>query len=158
VFENRVLRRIFGLKRDEVTGGWRKLLNEELHNLYCSTGIIGMMKSRRIRWARHIAQIGRKKCIENFGEKLERKRPLGRLKHKWQDDIKMDLREIGWGGMDWTDLVHGRDQWRALVNTIMNLRVPQNVGKFLSSCTTGGFSRRAQLHGVSYIKPEPQSV
>jgi hypothetical protein len=61
----------------------------------------------------------------------------------------MSLREIGWGGMDWIDLAQDRDQWRALVNTVMNLRVPQNVGNFLSSCATGGLTRRAQLHGVS---------
>jgi hypothetical protein len=61
----------------------------------------------------------------------------------------MDLREIGWGGMGWIGLAQNRDQWRALVNTVMNLRVPQNVGNFLSSCTTGGFSRRAQLNKVS---------
>jgi hypothetical protein len=59
----------------------------------------------------------------------------------------MDLRNIGWGGMDWTDLAQDRDQWRALVNTVMNLRVQKNVGKFFGSCATGGFSRRAQLHG-----------
>jgi hypothetical protein len=61
----------------------------------------------------------------------------------------MDLREIGWGGMGWIDLAQDREQWSALVNTVMNLRVPQNAGKFSSSCTTGGFSRRAQLHEVS---------
>jgi hypothetical protein len=61
----------------------------------------------------------------------------------------MDRREIGWGGMDWIDLAQDLDQWRALVNTVMNLRVPYNVGKFLSRCTIGGFSRRAQLCGVS---------
>jgi hypothetical protein len=65
------------------------------------------------------------------------------------DNIKMDLREIGWVGMDWIDLAEDRDQWRALVNTVMNRQVSQNVGKFLSNCTTGGFSRRAELHGVS---------
>jgi hypothetical protein len=63
----------------------------------------------------------------------------------------MDLREIGWGGMDWIDVAQDRDQWSALVNTAMNLRVPVNVGKFLSSCTTGGFSRRPQLHGVIIV-------
>jgi hypothetical protein len=62
------------------------------------------------------------------------------------DNAEMDLREIGWDGMDWIDLDQNRDQWRALVNTVMNLRVPQNAGKFLSTCTSGGFSRRAQLH------------
>jgi hypothetical protein len=67
----------------------------------------------------------------------------------WEDNIKMDVREIGWGGIDWIDLARDRDQWRALVNTVINLRVPYNVGKFLSGCTTGGFSRRARLHGVS---------
>jgi hypothetical protein len=61
----------------------------------------------------------------------------------------MDLREIGWGGMDWNDLAHDRGQWRALVNTVINLLIPQNVGIFLSSCATGSFSRRAQLHGVN---------
>jgi hypothetical protein len=63
----------------------------------------------------------------------------------------MDFREIGWGGMDWIDLAQDRDWWRALVNTVMSLWVPQNFGKFLSGCATGGFSKRAQLHGVSYI-------
>jgi hypothetical protein len=61
------------------------------------------------------------------------------------DNIKIDLREIGWDGMDWMDLAHDRDQWRAVVNTVMNLRVPENAGKFLSGCTIGGFSGRAQL-------------
>jgi hypothetical protein len=69
----------------------------------------------------------------------EGKRPLGRPRRRWVDNIKMDFREIGWDGMDLTDMDQDRDQWRALVNTVMNLRVPQNVGKFLSSCTIGGF-------------------
>jgi hypothetical protein len=78
--------------------------------------------------------------------KLDGKRPLGRPRRRWEDNIKMDLRETGWGGMDWIDLAHYRDQWKALVNAVMNLRVPQNSGKFLSSCTICGFSRRAQFH------------
>jgi hypothetical protein len=77
------------------------------------------------------------------------KRPLGRPRRRWGNNIQRDLREIGWGGMDWIDLAQDRDQWRALVNTVMILRVPYNVGKFLGSCTAGGFSRRTQLHGVS---------
>jgi hypothetical protein len=79
----------------------------------------------------------------------EGKRPLGRPRRRCVDDIETDLREIGWSGMDWIDLAQDRDQQMALVNTVMNLRVLQNVKKFWSSCVTGGFSRRAQLHAVS---------
>jgi hypothetical protein len=78
--------------------------------------------------------------------KPERKIPLGRPRRRWVDNIKMDIRFIGLNGIDWTDLAQDMDQWRALVNTVMNLRVPQNAGKFLSSCRIGGSSRRAQLH------------
>jgi hypothetical protein len=83
--------------------------------------------------------------------KPEGKKPLGTPRCRWVDNIKRDLREIGWGGMDWIDLAEDRDQWRALVNTVMNLWVPCNTGEFLSRCTTGGFSRRTQLHEVSYV-------
>jgi hypothetical protein len=83
--------------------------------------------------------------------KPEGKKPLGRPRRRWEDNIRMDLREIGWGGMDWIDLPQDRDQWRALVNTVMNLRVPENVGKFLSSCASGDFSRRPQRHVVSDV-------
>jgi hypothetical protein len=99
LFENMVLRRIFGLKRDEVTGDWRKLHNEELHRLNSSPSIIRMIKSRRMRWAWA--------CSTNRGErnkilvgKPEGKRPLGRPRCMWVDNIKMDLREIGWDGGD----------------------------------------------------------
>jgi hypothetical protein len=78
-----------------------------------------------------------------FVGKIEEKRQPGRPRGRWGDNIKMDLREIGWDGMDWIDLAQ---EWRALVNTVMNLRVPQIAGKFLSGCTVGGFIRRAQLH------------
>jgi hypothetical protein len=77
--------------------------------------------------------------------KPEGKRPLGRPRCRWVHNIKLDLRETGWDGTDWIYLAQDRDQWRALVNTVMNLQVPQNAGKFWSSCTTGSFSRRAQL-------------
>jgi hypothetical protein len=78
--------------------------------------------------------------------KSEGKRPLGRPKRRWVDNIKLDLREIGWDDVDWIDMFQDRDQWRALVNTVMNLWVPLNAGIFLSGCTIGGFSKRAQLH------------
>jgi hypothetical protein len=117
VFENRVLRRIFGLKRDEVMGDWRKLHNEELHNLYSSPNIIRMIKSGRMRWAGHVARIGEKrKAYRILVGKPEGKRPRGRPRRRWVDNIKIN-------GMDWIDLAQDRDQWRALVNTVMNLRV-----------------------------------
>jgi hypothetical protein len=75
--------------------------------------------------------------------KPEGKRPVGRPRHRWVDNINMDLRDIGWDGGDWIDIVQDRDQWRALVNTVSNLRVPYNAGKFLSGCTISGSSRRA---------------
>jgi hypothetical protein len=95
VFENRSLRRIFGPKRGAVTGCWRKLHNEELHDLYSSPGIIIMIRSRRMRWAGHVARMGAKRNAYNaLVGKHEGKTPLGRPKHRWDDDIKMDLREI----------------------------------------------------------------
>jgi hypothetical protein len=80
-----------------------------------------------------------------------RKTPLGRPWGRWVDNIKMDLRERGWGGMDWIDMAQDRVQWRTLVNTVMNLRVPQNAGKFLSNCIIGDFLSRAQLHEISWL-------
>jgi hypothetical protein len=137
VSDNRALRRIFGPKRDEVTGGWKKLHNEGLHNLYpspsiirmnnmySSPSIVRMIKSRRMRWAGHVARMGEKtNAYRILVGKPEGKRLLGTPRRRWVDNIKMDLREIGWNGMDWIDLAQDRDQWRALVNTVMNLRVP----------------------------------
>jgi hypothetical protein len=125
VFENRVSRRIFGPKRDEVTRGWRKLHNEELHSLYSSISIIRMSKSRRMRWAGHAARMGKmRNAYMILVGKPEGKRPLGRPRRRWVDNIRVDLGEIGWDGVDWIDLAQDRDQWRALVNTVMNLRVP----------------------------------
>jgi len=95
VFENRVLRRIFGPKRDEVTAEWRKLHNEELNDLYCSQNIVRVIKSRRMRWAGHVARIGEGKDVYRvLVGKPEGKRPLGRPRHRWEDNIKMDLQEV----------------------------------------------------------------
>jgi hypothetical protein len=95
VFENMVLRRIFGSKRDEVTGDWRELHIEELRNLYCSPGMIRMIKSQSMRWAGHVARMGKKRNAYRISAgKPEGKRPLGRIRRRWIDNIKMDLREI----------------------------------------------------------------
>jgi hypothetical protein len=95
VFENRVLTRIFGPRRDEVTGDWRKLYNEELHNLYSSPNIIRINKSRRMRWAGHVARMGKtRNAYRILVGKPEGKRPLGRLRRRWVENIKMDLEEI----------------------------------------------------------------
>jgi hypothetical protein len=126
---------------------WINDLSKELHNLYSSPSIIRTIKSRRMRWAGHVARMEEEE--RNVYNILvgtpERKRPLGRTRHRWVDNIKMDLREIGWDHMDWTDMVQDRNQWRALVNMVLNLRVPLNAEKFLSGCTIGGFPRSAQL-------------
>jgi len=102
VFENRVLRRIFGHKRDEVTGEWRKLHNEELNDLYCSPTIVQVLKSRRMRWVGHVARMGERRGVYRvLVGKLEGKRPLGRPRRRWEENIKMDLQEweVGvWAG------------------------------------------------------------
>jgi hypothetical protein len=125
VFENRVLRRIFGPKRDEVTGGRRKLHNEQLHGLYSSPSIVRVIKARRMRWAGHVERMGEVRGAYNivFGSP-EGRRPLGRPIRKWENNIKMGLREIEFGDVDWIHWAQDRDRWRALVNTVMNLRVP----------------------------------
>jgi hypothetical protein len=111
-----------------------------------------MIKSRRMRWAGHVERMRSKRnAYRILVGKPEGKRSLGRSRHRRVGNVKMHLRDIGWDVMDWMDLVQDRDQWRALVNRVMNLRVRYNVAKFLSSCTIGGFSRRAQLHEVSYF-------
>jgi hypothetical protein len=102
VFENRVLRRIFGPKRDEVTGGWRKLHNEELHGLYSSPSIVRMIKARRMRWAGHVARLGEMRGAYNIlVGRPEGRRPPGRPRRRWEDNIKMDLREIVFGDVYW---------------------------------------------------------
>jgi hypothetical protein len=98
VFENRVLRRIFGPKRDEVTGEWRKLHNEEIRDLYSSPSIIRVIKSRRMRWAGHVARMSEKRnTYRLLVRKPEGKRPLGRPRRRWVDNIRMHFGEVGWG-------------------------------------------------------------
>jgi len=98
VFENRVLRRLFGSKKDEVTGEWRKLHNEDLRDLNSLPNIVRVVKSRRMRWAGHLARIGEGRCVHRvLGGKSEGKTPLGRPRRRWEDNIKMDLREVGKG-------------------------------------------------------------
>ena len=133
VFGNRVLRRIFGPKRDEVTREWIKLHNKELNDLYSSPNIFRVIKFRRIRWAGHVARMGEKRGVYKIlVGKPEGKRPIGRPRHRWEDNIKMDLQEVGWGHMDWIELAQDRDRWRALVNAVMDPRVPWNAGNFLT--------------------------
>ena len=122
VFENRVLRRVFGPKRDEVTGEWRKLHNEELRDFYSLHNIVRVVKSRRMRWAGHVERMGERRGVHRvLVGKPEGRRPLER--RSWEDNIKMDVWEVGGGG-DWMELAQDRDRWQALVNTVMNFRVP----------------------------------
>jgi hypothetical protein len=152
VFENRVLRRIFGPKRDGVTEGLRQLINEELRDLYSLPSIIRIIKSRRMRWAGHVARMGEKRNVYRLlVEKPEGKRPLRRPRHRWIDNIKMDLLEMGLSVLDWIGLAQDRYRWRALVNAVMNLRVRYNAGKLSSGCTTCGLSCGTQLHRVSQL-------
>jgi hypothetical protein len=124
VFENRVLRKIFGPKSEE-DGSWRKLHNDELHSLYSSPNIVRVIISRRMRWAGHVARMGEGRGVYRvLVGKPEGKRPLGRPKRRWEDNIKMDLWEIRIDGANWIRLAQDRVQWRAFVNTMMNLRVP----------------------------------
>jgi hypothetical protein len=125
VFENRVLRRIFGPKGDEAMGDWRRLHNEELNDLYSSPNIIRVIKSRRMIWAGHVARMGVKRSAYRIlVGRSEGRRPRGRPRRRWEDNIKMDLEEMGCWGMNWIELAQDRDRWRAVVNAVMNLRVP----------------------------------
>ena len=124
VFRNRVLRKIFGPKRDKVTRKWRILHNEEIDVLYSSLNTVRVIKSRRVRWAEHVVCMGERRGVYRvFVGKPEGKRPLGRPRSRWEDNIKMDLQEVGGGGMDWIKLAENRDRWQALVNVAVKLRV-----------------------------------
>ena len=125
MFENRVLRRIFGPKRDGVTGEWIKLHNEELNDLYCSPNTVWVIKTRRMRWAGHAARKEEGRGVHKvLVGKPEGKIPLGRPRRRWEDNIKMDLEEMGRGCGDWMELAQDMDRWRALVSTVMNFGVP----------------------------------
>jgi hypothetical protein len=124
VLENRVLRKILGHKGEEVAGDWRRLHNEELHNLYASLNTIRFIKSRRMRLAGHV---GRMEAMRNSYKilvgKCEGKRLLGRPRRRWEDDIRMNLRELDREGIDWMHLAQNRHQWRSILKTVINLGV-----------------------------------
>jgi hypothetical protein len=114
-----------------VTGGWRKLHNEELHNLFSSPSIIRILKSRRMRWAGHVARMGENRNVYRlFVRKPEGKRPLGTPRRRWMDNIKMDLLEIGVSVVDWIDLAQDRYRSRALVNSVMNFGFHKMQGNY----------------------------
>jgi len=125
VFENRVLRRVFGPKRDEVAGEWRKLHNEELSDLYSLPNIVQVVKLRRIRWVGHVACIREGRVVHRvLVGKPEGRRPLGRTRRRWEDNIKMDIQEVVGGFGAWIELAQDRDRWQALVSTVMNFQIP----------------------------------
>ncbi|KAJ4428777.1 hypothetical protein ANN_25770 [Periplaneta americana] len=150
VFENKVLRKIFG---DEVTGEWRKLHNTELHALYSSPDIIRNIKSRRLRWAGHVARMGESRnAYRVLVGRPEGKRPLGRPRRRWEDNIKMDLREVGYDDRDWINLAQDRDRWQAYVRAAMNLRYHQ------TQVVEGGSKRRFRFSTVNPKSKEASLV
>jgi hypothetical protein len=125
VFENKVLRRIFRPRRDEVTGEWRRLHNEELNDLYCPPNIVRVIKWRRMRWAGHVERMGEERGVYKvLVGKPEGRRPLGRPRRRWVDNIKMEVQEVGCGHVDWIGPAQDRDRWCTLVSAVMNIWVP----------------------------------
>ena len=125
LFENMVLKRIFGPRRDEVKGEWRRLHNEELNDLYSSPNLLRVIKSRRMRWPGHVALMEEERGAYRFlVGKPEEKRPLGRPIRRCVNNIRMDLQFVGCGHVDWISLALDRDGWRKFVNSVMNIRVP----------------------------------
>jgi hypothetical protein len=116
---------MFGSRKVEVRRELRKLHNEELKDLYCSPNIVLVIKSRTLRWAGNVAHMGNRRGVYRvLVGKPEGKRPLRRTKHRWEDNIKIDLQKVGCGSMDWIELAQDRDRWWSLLNVVMNFRVP----------------------------------
>ena len=123
------MRRVFGPKIDKVTGEWRKLHNEELSDLYSLPNFVLVVQSRRMRWAGHVARMGEGRGVHRvLVGKHERKRLLGRPRHRWEDNIKKNLQEVGRSCGDWMELAQDRDRRRVLVSTVRNFRVPKTWG------------------------------
>jgi hypothetical protein len=115
---------VFGPKRDKITGEWRKLHNQELNYLYSLPNIVWVVKSRRMRWAGHVAHMGGRGVHRDLVGKPEGTRPLGRPRRRLEDNIKRDLQEVGGECGDWMERAQDRDRWQTLVNKVMNFRVP----------------------------------
>ena len=128
VFENKVLRKIFGTKKDEVGWEYRKLHNHELEELYKSPSIVRIIKSRRLRWAGHVARMSEERTARTiFAQKPRSKRPLGRPTRRWKDNVLQDLEEIGRNQVPWTEFAQNRVEWRSCVEAAMNFRVPRAI-------------------------------
>ena len=125
MFESRVLRRLFGPMGDQVTGEWRRLHNQKLNDLYWSPNTVRVIKSRRMRWAGRVARMGESRGVYRvLVGKPERHRAFGRPRRRWEDNIKIDLQEVGVGGMDSIELAQDRYRWRTRGNAVMNLWLP----------------------------------
>ena len=145
-----MLRRVFGPKRDEVKEDRRKLHIEEFSDLYSLSNIVRVVKSRTMRWASHVARMGEGRVVHRvLVRKPEGKSPLEIPRCRWEDNIKIDLQEVGGGCGDWMEIAQDRGRWWALVSTVRNLLVPKMRGVSWLAAEPVSFSRRTLLHGVS---------
>jgi len=126
------------------------MYDEELNDLYSSPNIVRVINSRRMRWAGHVARMGEERGVYRvLVGKPEGRRPRGRPRCRWVDNIRMDLQEVSCWYMGWIGLAQDKDRWQTLVSAVMNLRVLRNEGNFLTSCKPVSFLRRTLHHGVS---------